>query len=190
MTHANVSQPRAPYPAWTGLLMLAALLLATAGTLAAAGLGPRLVDLPQQWTDDRGVLVALDKLHGRRVVLTMAYANCHKICPATIRHLQRLERALSARGDSAEFVVIGYDPANESPADWRRYRERTGLSGAHWHFLSGSRDDTARVARQLGFSFWKYDDHVMHDARVVVFNDEGTLSAALGPEQGDWLAAL
>jgi protein SCO1/2 len=190
MTSTPLHPSRARRPLLEASLLVLALSIVAVTTLAAAGLGPRLTDLPQRWTDDRGEALSLVDLRGHRVIATMAYANCHKICPATITRLERLQRALDARGEHVEFLVFGYDPANESPADWHRYRARAGLERANWHFLSGSRGDTARLARQLGFAFWKYDDHVMHDARVVVFNDDGTLSATLSPDSGDWLAAL
>jgi len=36
--------------------------------------------------------------------------------------LERMQRALDARGEHANIVIVGYDPQNDKPADWRRYR--------------------------------------------------------------------
>ena len=80
--------------------------------------GVRLAVLPQSWRDDSGRPISLAGLSGQRVVLTMAYANCHRICPATIEGLKRLQAALDAKGEQAEFVIVGYDPENE---DWDLY---------------------------------------------------------------------
>jgi len=152
--------------------------------------GIRLDMLPQGWRDDRNQAFALNDLAGRRVVLTMAYANCHRICPMTINALKDLQSSLDARGEQADFVIVGYDPDNEDAATWHQYRRSHHLPRANWHFLSGSHDDTEQLARQLGFSFWKYDEHVMHESRAVVFDARGLLTAEFGPDTRGWTAAL
>jgi protein SCO1/2 len=146
--------------------------------------------LPQNWRDDSGQPISLAALSGQRVVLTMAYANCHRICPMTIGDLQRIQAALDERGDRAQFVIVGYDPANEDPATWRQYRRSHHLPRPNWHFLTGSVEDTSRLARQLHFELWKYDEHVMHESRVLVFDAHGLLTRELGPETSDWSSAL
>ncbi len=178
-------------PVAAGLAVLA-LALTVGGAALAAGVpgAPRLADLPQHWRDDDGRALALDGLAGERVILTMAYASCHKICPMTIDALRSMQRALDARGEQAQIVVVGYDPANDDPATWRRYRRSRHLDRRNWHFLTGSAADTERLARALGFEFWKYDEHVMHDSRVLVFDTRGMPQAALGPDTPDWAAAL
>ncbi|MGH8306431.1 MAG: hypothetical protein ACRETG_12565, partial [Steroidobacteraceae bacterium] len=39
--------------------------------------------------------------------------------------------------------------------------------------------DIERVARQLGFGFWTMDEHVIHDLRIVHFDDYGVRIARL-----------
>ncbi|HXA35419.1 MAG TPA: SCO family protein [Steroidobacteraceae bacterium] len=152
--------------------------------------GVRLAVLPQSWRDDSGRPISLAGLSGQRVVLTMAYANCHRICPATIEGLKRLQAALDAKGEQAEFVIVGYDPENEDPATWHRYRSSHRLGRSNWHFVTGSVGDTAQLARQLHFELWKYDEHVMHDSRVLLFDSNGLLSREFGPDTKDWSSVL
>jgi hypothetical protein len=156
--------------------MAAALLVCLCGVAAiarGAGLdgGVRLGLLPQYWQDDSGKVISLAELSGQRVVLTMAYANCHRICPMTIERLKRMQSTFDARGERAEFVIVGYDPENED-------------------FATGSVADTARLARQLRFERWKYDEHVMHDSRVLSFDPHGLLEREVGADSGDWSGAL
>jgi cytochrome oxidase Cu insertion factor (SCO1/SenC/PrrC family) len=142
----------------------------------------RLAVLPQSWQEDSGKVLSLADLSGQRVVLTMAYANCHRICPITIEGLKRMQASFDAKDTHAEFVVVGYDPENESPAAWRQYRRSHRLQRSNWHFLTGSVADTAKLARQLQFELWKYDEHVMHESRVLVFDVRGLLTRELGPD--------
>jgi len=120
----------------------------------------------------------------------MAFAGCHVICPLAIRQLQKMQRQLDARGEQADFVIVGYDPENEGPADWRAFRANHHLERSNWHFLSGSRDDTEQLAQQLGFEFWKYDEHVMHGMRALVFDPRGQLQLELGSETKNWASAI
>lgn len=152
--------------------------------------GASLDQLPQTWQDDRAHEATLAALRGHRVVLTMAYATCHRICPTTIDELKRMQQFADAHGESVDFVVVGYDPANDTPATWHEFRRSRRLGRDNWHFLSGSREVTEQLAHQLGFPFWKYDDHVMHESRAVLFDSQGIQRAALGAPASRWVDAL
>ena len=152
--------------------------------------GVRLDQLPQHWLDDRGQALALKDLIGHRIVLSMGYTRCHYACPATLGQLQRLQAVLDARGEQASFVIIGYDSPDDTPASWQQYRNNRRLDRSNWHFLTGSHEAVRRLARELGFEFWIYDDHVLHDPRIVVFDARGLLSATVISFTGDWLAWL
>lgn len=137
----------------------------------------RLADLPEQWIDDRGQPFDLKTLEGHEVVLTMAYTTCHRVCPTTLRRLQQVQHEYDRRGTRAEFLVIGYDPDNDDGAAWRQYRQSRHLTRSNWHFLIGTRESVEQTARRLGFEFWRYDQHVVHDSRILYFDERGKLVA-------------
>jgi protein SCO1 len=158
--------------------LLAALAAVGAAAPQPAALpGVRLTDLPPSWRDDSGRAFELRSLQGRAVVVTMAYANCHRVCPITFRNLEQLQHDFDRRGIRADFVVVGYDPDTDDPAAWHQYRRTRHLTRDNWHFLVGTRSDVERFARQLGFEFWKMDEHVIHDSRIVYFDEHGVLVA-------------
>ena len=170
------------------LLIFAAMTLLARVCSAQASV--RLDLLPQSWLDDQGHALKLAELRGQRVILTMAYASCHYICPMTIEGLKRVQAALDARGELASIVVVGYDPQHDKPRTWRDYRLIHRLNRDNWHFLSGSPQATEQLAHQLGFDFWRYDEHVMHDAHAIVFDADGVLQSSLGPATARWPDAL
>lgn len=161
---------------------LVALLTAVAASHAAPQ-GPVLESLPQVWRDETDHSFDLYALRGHPVVLTMAYATCHRICPMTMQRLERLQESFDARRVDAEFVVVGYDPENDDPAAWRRYRRTRHLTRPNWHFLVGSPQQVERFAHVLAFEFWKADDHVMHDGRILYLDPQGVLR--LDPQPDD-----
>jgi protein SCO1/2 len=152
--------------------------------------GASLDQLPQTWTNDRAQQLTLATLESHRVVLTMAYSSCHRICPMVIDEFKRMQQRADARGETVEFVIVGYDPKNDSPAVWHQYRLTRRLDRENWHFLSGSSAATRELARQLGFPFWQMDEHVMHESRAVLFDAHGIQKAFLGPPMSHWADAL
>jgi protein SCO1 len=129
--------------------------------------------LPHEWRDDEGASFDLQALRGQPIITTMAYAECHRICPMTIHQLLLLQRRCDEMGVNAQFVVVGYDPESDDAAAWHHYRRTHGLNRPNWHFLVGSPQTVRQFARVLGFEFWKVDDHVMHDSRVVYLDGRG-----------------
>ena len=164
-------------------LLCVGLLVAVAADAAA-----RLEQLPQQWRDDQGRTLALTELLGHRVFLSMAYTRCRKICPTTMSDLQRLQQRLDERGEQASIVIVGFDPDSDDPQSWQHYRAQRKLGRSNWYFLTGTLAETRQLAHQLGFDFWTYDTHVMHDSRVVVFDQSGLLTTAVSPVTADWSA--
>jgi len=168
------------------IALLLPLLAGAVGEPAAPGVGPLLDRLPPSWRDDRGKTLQLPQLLGARVFITMAYTTCHRVCPVTMKRLEQVQRELDALGTSGEFLIVSYDPSNDDPAAWRRYRVSHHLFRENWHFLTGTPADTERLARLLGFEFWHYDEHVMHDYRIVALGDDGALRGAIDSSHGTW----
>jgi len=157
------------------------LLAATCAQCAVVSLAPDLQTVT--WIDNDGSPLRLSQLAGRKVVLTMAYTACRRVCATTTLVLQEMQRLLDARGITAEFVVVSYDPSNDAPADWTDFRKRRGLTRANWHFLTGDERTTHQMARALDLNFWSYHEHLVHDFRIVLLDEVGRASGEIVWEQ-------
>ena len=124
------------------------------------------------WTDVDGAKHTFDEYKGKPVIMTMSYTACRKTCSASMLWLRKMQEILARRGQDVSFVIVSYDPSHDSPAEWRRYRDARRLP-LSWHFLSGSGDDTRQLADFLELKYWVYDEHVMHDFRIVLFDADG-----------------
>ena len=153
--------------------IIVALLIAGANRPAAAEarLYPNLADI--QWLADNGEHLSFDALKGQVIVMTMGYSGCRKTCSTSVLVLKALQGLLDRLGRQAQFVIVTYDPANDTPQAWQQYRKLRDLSRPNWHFLSGGSGDTRRVARLLDLNYWTYDEHIVHDFRIVIFDREG-----------------
>jgi cytochrome oxidase Cu insertion factor (SCO1/SenC/PrrC family) len=123
----------------------------------------------------------LAEWRGRMVVMTMAYGACRSICSSTLRTLEELQAEADRRGIALEVLVASIDPAEDTPQAWADYRKARRLAHARWTFLCGSSQATRALARFLGVRFWAYDEHLMHDFKIVRLDANGAIAAAL-----DW----
>jgi protein SCO1/2 len=158
-------------------LLLAALLAWHFGTMAAS-----LYQTPMRWTDDEGQSVALSQWQGKPMVITMAYSTCRKFCPMTLQRLLEIQRLYDQHNIDAEFVVISYDPQNDTWQAWADYRKKHHLERKNWHFLTGASDDTKAISELLEMDYWLYDEHVMHNFKIVLLGTTGIVEKTLGWE--------
>jgi cytochrome oxidase Cu insertion factor (SCO1/SenC/PrrC family) len=142
---------------------------------------PSAYALGLQFVDDRGAMRALAEWRGRPLVIAMAYGACRSICSSTLRTLEEVQARADGRGEALDFIVVGIDPAEDRPEDWAAYRKLRHLTRGNWTFLSGSPEATRSLARFLGVRFWRYDEHVMHDFKLLRLDADGAVAATL-----DW----
>lgn len=177
-----------PYFALTPALFAGVLLCSTMSLHAAP-----LFEATWQWRDDDGKAVHFSEWRDKPMIVTMAYINCRKLCPLTLHQLEQLQAEADKRHFDAEFVVIGYDPEHETPADWHDYRLAHKLLRSNWHFLTGSDADTHAAAQALGMPpYWNYDEHVMHEYKIVLVDQQGQVNQALtwAQKHAPWFAEV
>lgn len=126
------------------------------------------------WTNDRGEPTTLASLRGRPVVLAMFFASCEYACPVLVSDMQRLRQALPPETrDRAQFVLVSFDPARDTPAALKAYRERSTLD-AGWTLLHGDADAVQELAMLLGVKY-KQDarGQFSHSNLITVLNADG-----------------
>ncbi|TAN47791.1 MAG: SCO family protein [Methylococcaceae bacterium] len=134
---------------------------------------------PYSWTDDQGKAVSLADWRGKPVLMTMAFSTCRKFCPITLARLAEVQKLYDQRGIDAEFVVISYDPA-DTWQSWATFRKTHHYERANWHFLTGGVEATKAISQLLGMDYWFYDEHVLHNFKIVRLGPTGVIEATLG----------
>jgi len=142
------------------------------------------------WIDSDGQTFRMADLGSRWVVMTMAYTACRRTCSTSTLVLQDIERQMNELQQQASFVIVSFDPANDSPSAWQDYRRKRQLMGANWHFLSGSAADTQRLSQLLDLNPWSYHGHIVHDFRILVFDQRWRTAFELNWDQVDQLPRL
>ena len=100
--------------------------------------------------------LALSSLRGKVVLIFFGYTMCPDACPTTLSKLSsayaRLTEAERAR---VKAVYITVDPERDTPAVLKEHLTYFGVDAVG---LTGSVEDTARVASQFGAHFEKTGD--------------------------------
>ena len=164
--------------------------LATLLTAPGARAADRLYDQTYHWVDDKGQARQLADWRGRPAILTMEFSNCTFVCSITLKRLQDLQAAMDRRGKQLDIIVVSIDPKNDTPASWTAYRRERGLNRPNWTFLTGNAVDTARLARSVRIAYWYYDEHLMHDFKLVRIDPDGEIRKMVDTFDGNIEALL
>ncbi len=135
-------------------------------------------DLSMDWQDEHGAVVQLSQWRGKTVLLTMAYPTCREVCSYALHRLEELQRSADRADTPIEVVVISYDP-KIGAGTWSIYRRHHHLDRTNWHFLTGSVAGTRQFAKALQFPYWRYDEHLVHDFKLLVIGPDGEIAKTL-----------
>ena len=135
-----------------------------------------LYQLETTFTDDSGRRFVLGSLKGRPVVLTMFFTSCSYACPLLVADMSRIRDALpAAQRDQAALVLVSFDPARDTPAALREYRESRGLD-RQWTLLHGDNDAVRELAALLGVKFkQEANGQFAHSNLISILNAEGEI---------------
>ncbi|MGE5401516.1 MAG: SCO family protein [Ignavibacteriales bacterium] len=136
-----------------------------------------LYQLESNWNNEYNKKVALGDLKGKKVVLSMIFANCTYACPIIVNDMKKVEAALSEREKrDVRFVLVSIDPERDTPQALKEYSQRMNLDLNRWELMTGSQSDVRKLAALLGFRYKKDEkgDYI-HSNLINVLNKQGEL---------------
>jgi protein SCO1/2 len=147
-------------------------------------LGSR-VSLDLAFQDETGRACKLgDYFQDGPVILALGYYECPMLCNLVLNGVvESLQEIRQSESGYVTFVFISIDP-KEAPelarAKKQTYLKRFGRPGteAYWHFLTSSKTEVARLAREIGFHY-AYDPErkqYAHPSGIVVLTPSGAIS--------------
>lgn len=104
----------------------------------------------------------------------MVYTVCTNACPLTLARMQAVQKALTARGISAHFILVTLDPRHDTSARLAEYRAKHALDREYWTLLRGNRETTTALARQLSIHRIEDLGHLFHISKIVMISADGT----------------
>ena len=96
-------------------------------------------------TNQQGQVFTQANLRGQVWVADIIFTRCAGPCPRMTRQMKELQDALPA-ASKARLVTLTTDPVFDTPQVLRLYGERFGANPERWTFLTGSKDEIAKLA--------------------------------------------
>ena len=147
---ANQTDKSPKWAVWGGIF-LTALILGLGFLLSRTEQSPAVDLLPISTIPDVTLTnqdsrpIALSDLRGSVWVADIIFTRCAGPCPVMTGHMSELQSVLPAH-DSVKLVTLTTDPENDRPEVLKRYGERFKADFKRWIFLTGSKEQIARVA--------------------------------------------
>jgi protein SCO1/2 len=142
-------------------------------------------------TNQHGEAVSAADFHGQVWVANIIFTRCAGPCPAMTKAMKQIQDATDKR---VRLVTLTTDPDNDTPEVLKRYGEKFGADFNRWSFLTGSKEQIARLAIQ-GLKLTAQEkpdserenpaDLFIHSAAFVVIDRSNNLRAAFQLEDPD-----
>lgn len=140
------------------------------------------VELPQDVTmkTASGETFSFNEMDPKVRLIEFYYIKCPDVCPLTTQRMMHLKKQFEEQdvfGDKVEFISITIDPKNDTPKAVRAYMEAYGIEdGNGWEFLTGSLEDTRKVANPFRFLFQdRGTDYLVHTSFTYLLDERNQL---------------
>ncbi len=97
------------------------------------------------------ILISQKDIEGKIHIANFIFTSCGSICPTMTRNLKIVNDSLI---DSKDLVFLSYSvtPWIDSPNKLKKYKQDNLIKNSNWHFLTGSKGDIYKLARQSYFA--------------------------------------
>ncbi|MSU20275.1 MAG: SCO family protein [Pedosphaera sp.] len=96
-------------------------------------------------TNQLGGVVSLATLRGKVWVADIIFTRCPGPCREMTRRMKELHAALPA-SERLKLITLTTDPGFDTPTVLKSYGEQFGAPSDRWWFLTGAKDEIARLA--------------------------------------------
>jgi len=101
---------------------------------------------PFRMTNQFEQVITTDSLKGNVLLVDIIFTQCGGPCPKMTQRMAELQSHLSPKLP-VKLVTLTTDPAHDTPAVLKRYGEKFGANFDRWMFLTGTKTNIARLAR-------------------------------------------
>lgn len=189
------------WAAWTGIVVVCLLLLATiGGWLVTDGpprpervaTGPASLPIggPFSLTDHRGRAVTEQNFRGKPMAIFFGFTHCPDVCPTTLGDMTNFIAALGADADRVQWIFVSVDAERDTP---RAMADYLSAFDPRIVGLSGSEAQISDVARAFRVYYRKVPleggGYTMdHSASVFLLDATGRFAGTLDYKENEDVA--
>lgn len=201
----------------TRLLMVAAIVTSTVGTLACAESDPAppgpvgetthelppvdhslsgesIFGLDLDLIDQEGHQLTLADLQGDVMLAAMVYTSCTSVCIMVTEQMKAIEHQLAGVDHDVKYVLFSLDPGRDTPEAMRAFLREHALDSSRWRLMAASEDGVRDLAAVLGVRYRPEENgEIAHSAMIFVIDEEGVVrhrQVGVWKDPGDLVAAV
>jgi len=126
-------------------------------------------------TDQDGKSFRFTSARGKLVLVTFIFTTCPDVCPLLTAKLAAIQRDLQEKKMS-DYLLLGIttDPERDTAAALKEYAGHFKADFRRWLFLTGSRQEMAKVWKLFGVNVTKNESgQVQHTALTTLVDHQG-----------------
>lgn len=125
-------------------------------------------------TDQDGKPFRLSQAIGKQVLVTFGFTTCPDVCPLLSAKFAAIQRTLEAKKfTDYHLVTITTDPERDRAAALKKYGEAFKADVRRWSFLTGSRNELAKVWKIFHVNVTKTESGDVHHTSLTTLIDRG-----------------
>jgi protein SCO1 len=140
--------------------------------------GRRVVNIPVpdfKLRDQDGKTFHFASARGEVVLITFIFTTCPDVCPLLTANFAAIQRDLD-RQNIADYRLLSIttDPERDTPPVLKAYATRFNAQTERWSFLTGTRQDLAKIWKAFGVSVVKNQSgQIQHTTFTTVVDRQG-----------------
>jgi protein SCO1 len=126
-------------------------------------------------TDQDGKPFKFSDTSGKLVLVTFIFTTCPDVCPLLTAKLAAIQRMLEEKDIKDYFLLsITTDPERDTTAALKEYAGHFKADFRRWSFLTGSRQEVAKVWKLFGVNVTKNESgQVQHTSLTTLIDRQG-----------------
>lgn len=126
-------------------------------------------------TDQNGKPYRFASARGKLVLVTFIFTTCPDVCPLLTAHFASIQRALQEKKiKDYQLISITTDPERDTARVLKDYAGHYKADFKTWSFLTGSREELAKVWKEFGLHVVKNESgQVQHTTFTTLVDRRG-----------------
>jgi len=126
--------------------------------------------------DQDGNNFSLKEFIGKPLIISFIYTSCGHICPTITLNLKNaIREAGKDFGSKFNAVTIGFDVANDTAQQMKKYGSNFTNDFRGWRFATATKETIEKLASDVGFYFNKVDNGFDHINLVTIVDKDGKI---------------
>ena len=124
--------------------------------------------------DQAGHPVSFAALKGKPVLVGFIHASCQGVCQLLTAKMKSVSKELDPSFNTkVTMVSVTTDPKEDGPAQLTAYAKAQGAVGPGWVFLTGQREQVARILKRYGVPEGDPGDELTHVDQLYLIGADG-----------------